>query len=504
MNLRDNANYPNCKFVVLDYGDPGELKEYLRAVHPPDIASGRLSVYRFETEEPFHVSHAKNIAARCGILEGADILVTLDADNFTGPGFAQYIADHFQVLDYAPPGQFLVPNHLYIQSLPHGPGRPCRGFAGRLAIRAQDFIKMGGYDETYNTWRGEDIDLMFRMMRSGYALRHIDNRFLNTIPHNAAVRFKEYPEARQYENPDEVKVIRARTETVVNYGKFGMGTVYRNFSSRPIELTAVPTRIFGIGMHKTGTTSLNAAFQILGLDSLHWGAGEAPRIWQEMNSGEFSKTLEQWYALSDLPIPLLYKKLDRAYPGSKFILTVRNEEKWLRSVERLWSPRFNPTRHLWNIWPFSNTIHRVLYGQDTFDADIFLERYRRHNREVIEYFRQRPQDLLVLDMDAEAKWAPLCMFLGLRYPAVEFPTQNQTQAFESLKVYSAPEPCDDVDSDEELLARSLREYWRTAPPSGQPTPTQPMTTHHKRRMRRIRRRREVEANTPIKGPEEIA
>jgi hypothetical protein len=273
--------------------------------------------------------------------------------------------------------------------------------------------------------------------------RHIDNRYLGVIPHNAEVRFKEYPHAKQFENKGEVKRINARTETVVNFGKIGLGTVYRNFDPKPIELGPLPTRIFGIGMHKTGTTSLHKAFQILGFDSFHWGTGEAPRIWQEMNALGRSNTLEQWYAFSDLPFPLLYKQLDKAYPGSKFILTTRNTRDWLRSVEKLWDARYNPTRWMWDVYPFSNHIHTALYGRKDFDAAVFAERYQRHNAEVIEYFgdRQDPfgdrddlfgerDDLLVMDMDAcqgwseDARWRVLCRFLGCPIPDCPYPFEN--------------------------------------------------------------------------------
>ncbi len=425
-NLYDNRSYANAKFVILDYNSPDDLLDYLKANPGGEdaIHSGRLVVYSYREPGPFHVSHAKNMAARCGVLEGADILVTLDADNFTGPNFARYVADNFHVLGS---GFFLCPNFLLIHNLPHGPTRPQRGYAGRLAIRAQDFIKAGGYDETFDTWRGEDMDMISRLQRMGYNIQHIDNQYLNAIPHGAEVRFKEYPHARQlYENTQQIKVISARTETVVNYGKFGQGKLYRNFGSTAIELGPVPTRVFGIGMHKTATTSLHAALQILGLDSFHWGTGEAPRIWQEVNSHGTSKTVEQWYALSDLPIPLLYQKLDQVYPGSKFILTVRNEQSWLRSVERLWDAKYNPTRWVWDVYPFSNRIHTVLYGQKDFDAEIFLARYRRHNAEVLEYFKNRPGDLLVMDMDSSPGWKGICSFLGTPIPLVPYPIRNQT------------------------------------------------------------------------------
>lgn len=424
-NLADNSDYPNAVFVLLDYSSPDDLLCYIRDRHAVDIETGRLVVYRHNNGgAKFHLSHAKNMAARCGILEGAETIITVDADNFCGRGFAQFIADNFCEPSVAR-SIFMCPDHLSIQSLPHGPGRPQRGFAGRLALSSQTFLKVGGYDEdAYPTWRGEDIDINFRLARAGYTRRFIGNGFLNTIPHGADIRFKEYPEAKKYENIEEVKAIRARTETVVNYGKFGVGKVRRNFTYEQITLGHIPTRIFCIGMHRTGTTSIHEALKILGFDSFHWGTGEAPLIWDEMNALGRSPTLERWYALSDLPIPLLYKNLDKAYPGSKFILTVRDEISWAKSVERLWDAKYNPTRWMWSVYPFSHRIHTELYGQKDFDAEVFLARYRRHNAEVQEYFKDRPQDLLVMH---QPSWGPLCAFLDRPVPAVHYPRANQTR-----------------------------------------------------------------------------
>ena len=456
-NLSDN---PRAKFVVLDYGDDGALTEFIRWGHLPDIASGRLIYYRYDTAKPFHVSHAKNMAARCGIREGADILVTLDADNYTGENLAGYVAAHLDA-DFKAPGAFLCPDFAAIKRMPWGPAndlgfageRPLRGFMGRLAARAQDFTKMGGYDESdeFSTWRGEDMDFIGRIERIGFKMAHIPTKYLGTIPHGSDVRFKEYPDAIKYENDNEMKVIAARTETVVNNGRWGVGTVRRNFGVDPIELDPLPTRIFGIGLHKTGTTSLDAAFKALGLDSFHWGEGEAPLIWHEVLHGSSgrSKILERWYAFSDLPFPLLYKRLDAAYPGSKFILTSRDEGAWIKSVEGLWDYDRNPTRHIWDKYPFTNRIHAELYGQKEFDADMFLQRYRRHNAEVREHFKDRPHDLLVMDTET-MNWRSLCEFLGVPIPAVPFPRKNSTkkasepapeQPATVMQSYCEPEPC---------------------------------------------------------------
>jgi hypothetical protein len=175
-------------------------------------------------------------------------------------------------------------------------------------------------------------------------------------------------------------------------------------------------------MHKTATTSLHAALGILGFKSGHWeNAHWAKAIWNEMRECGRSKTLERHYALSDLPIPLLFRELDCGYPGSKFILTIRDEGAWLDSVRKHWSHDHNPYRASWNGDPFTHRIHREVYGQKGFEEDLFIARYRRHNAEVRDYFKDRPQDLLVMDMSARREWHDLCQFLDKPVPNVPYP-----------------------------------------------------------------------------------
>lgn len=419
-NLVDNQK---AKFFLLDYGDSGELQEYIFKHHTRDMLSGRLTVYQFPANQ-FSMSHAKNMAHRCAILEGADILVTVDADNFAGQNFDCFIEERIA------PWTFLCPDFPRIKSLPHGPLRPQRGYAGRLAIRAQDFLKLGGYDETFDTWRGEDIDIIARLNRTGgFTMKHIPNDYLNAIPHGSEVRFREYPHAKQYETKGEFGRISNRKETVVNFGKIGCGIVHRNYSSAGVKLKPLPTRVFGIGMHKTATTSLNEAFKILGYDSFHWEKNKTSwLIMHEMDTLGRSPIVERYYSLCDNPIPIIYQELDRAYPGSKFIMTMREESNWLKSVEGLYNPKVNPW-YDWDKQPFSNMVHERLYGRKDFDAPTFIARYRRHNAEVLEYFKDRPGDLLGMDMDfgwpyrqdAGAGWPELCGFLGKPIPSVPYP-----------------------------------------------------------------------------------
>lgn len=413
-NLADNRDHEDCKFVLLDYNSPDDLAAYLKLNHWPDIVSGRLAVYSMlpgpDGPIPFRMAHAKNLAHRCGLLEGADILVNLDADNYTGPGFAAYVAAQ------------MAERGTYLWSRMQK-GVLARGISGRIAVTAHAFLKLGGYNEKYDTWSPDDKDFNARLQRFGYAGREIDERFLEAIPHNDKIRFREYQHAQTDQGEDFFDLSDDDT-TIANFGKFGCATVYRNFDfASPIELAPLPTRVFGIGLHKTATTSLHEALTILGYDSAHWlDAHWAKAIYQEMVAMGRSPTLERHYALSDLPIGILYRELDRAYPGSKFILTVRDEAQWLDSVRRHWDPDINPFRRQWNSDPFSHALHKIVYGQKGFDADVMLERYRRHNAEVREYFAGRSDDLLVTR--AADGWEKICRFLGKPVPSMPYPWRN--------------------------------------------------------------------------------
>ena len=434
-NMHDN---PNAKFVLVDYGSQDHLQDWLRENQPH--WEEQLTVYSYIGYHPFKMAHAKNMAHRCAMLEGADVLVNLDADNFTGPGFVSYL-DH-NMTEF--PGSFM-----WARMIKDDEGRLPRGISGRIAVSKHAFLNAGGYDEKFDTWGPDDKDFTARLKRLGYQAREINGRFLQAIMHTDKLRFREYRHAEGIEY-DDMQLWEQDT-TVVNFGKIGCGTVYRNFNfSTPIELKLLPTRIFGIGMHKTATTSLHTALLILGFDSAHWKTARwAKHIWKEMMEGGRSNTLERHYALCDLPITFLYRELDKAYPGSKFILTVRDERKWIESVRNHWDHDKNPFRKNWNDDPFTHRAHRLLYGQKGFDAELFLNRYRRHNAEVREHFKDRPADLLVMDMDLppvraygplgwytpkpddaailRRYWWQLCAFLDCHLPNVPYPMEFRTK-----------------------------------------------------------------------------
>jgi len=106
----------------------------------------------------WNISHAKNIAHNLGT---GDILVNVDADNFIGAGFCEYI------------------NNIFANSsrplVAQGSGRlDC---SGRIAVGRENFRNHGGYDEQLLTkgWGYDDYDFVRRLQSSGSLLHKITN-----------------------------------------------------------------------------------------------------------------------------------------------------------------------------------------------------------------------------------------------------------------------------------------------------------------------------------------
>ena len=105
------------------------------------------------------------------------------------------------------------------------------------------------------------------------------------------------------------------------------------------------TKVFGIGFHKTGTSSLAKALERLGYTVC--GARRdlvEPAVSNDLD--KLFKVIDQYDACQDNPWPILFRELDEHYPGSKFILIERDPDKWLRSAIRSILPTVWFNRHL--------------------------------------------------------------------------------------------------------------------------------------------------------------
>jgi hypothetical protein len=193
------------------------------------------------------------------------------------------------------------------------------------------------------------------------------------------------------------------------------------------------TKVFGIGLSRTGSTSLTEALSSLGYRAIHFPADP---ITQREYSDFFDNPaatlklslLEHYDAITDTPVPRVYRELDRGYPGSKFIWTIRDKESWLKSCELWWRRSVLPfmeNDHQENLRPFMRLVGRVTYGTAGFDAELFSQAHDAHMEEVPHYFLGRNRDLLPLNICAGHGWLELAPFLGMAVPDGPFPHRNE-------------------------------------------------------------------------------
>lgn len=183
-------------------------------------------------------------------------------------------------------------------------------------------------------------------------------------------------------------------------------------------------KVFGLGLSRTGTRSLTSALQILGYDCSHYPIDEDTYV--ELSNGQYDLTLLKYHdGLTDITVAPFFEQFDKAYPGSKFVLTVRDTDAWLKSCSRHWynRPAFKDTKdpdeevHL----RMRQFLRAAVYGCYNFVPNRFVSVYERHVRTVMEYFKDRPEDLLIIDVCSGEGFEKLAPFLKRPIPTEPFP-----------------------------------------------------------------------------------
>lgn len=167
------------------------------------------------------------------------------------------------------------------------------------------------------------------------------------------------------------------------------------------------SKIFGIGLSRTGTTTLNEVLVQLGYKSVHYP-----------NEGElFSMRFD---AATDIPVTVRYKELDKHFPNSKFIYTVRNKEEWLDSIV----PYLERKRG-WQMAQTQVDIRTQVYGSPFPNRAQAASAYDSHHNDIMNYFKKRKQDLLILDIIGGDSTKLLTDFLGVDPIDPKFPHKNK-------------------------------------------------------------------------------
>lgn len=179
-------------------------------------------------------------------------------------------------------------------------------------------------------------------------------------------------------------------------------------------------KIFGIGLSKTGTTSLAHALELLGYKTrdypglVHYVPGDLTSI--------DASLLDAHDALTDTPIPSFYRELDARYPDAKFILTIRDAEGWLKSCKKQFTQKLADKQN-----DAHNQLFMDMYGCTVFDEQKFRAGYDKFVNGARDYFKDRPSKLLIMNVTGGDGWERLCPFLNKPIPDFPFPKANVTQ-----------------------------------------------------------------------------
>ena len=177
-------------------------------------------------------------------------------------------------------------------------------------------------------------------------------------------------------------------------------------------------KVFCIGFHKTGTTSLAQALTQLGLKVTGPNGVKDPDIAE--NALPMARELaHQFDAFQDNPWPILYRELYADFPDAHFILTYREPKAWINSQVRHFGEQKTPMRE----WIYG-------VGCPAGNESVYLKRYQKHNQDVAAFFKKQRKQLLIMNLAKGDGWEKLCPHLGFDVPSQPFPHANQAESRE--------------------------------------------------------------------------
>ncbi len=219
-------------------------------------------------------------------------------------------------------------------------------------------------------------------------------------------------------------------------------------------------KVIDLGLGRTGTKSLKYALEGLGFDKCYhfsdmWHHPEHNALWLSLSRGQKVdwETLFKGYQATVYWAPCYdYLDLLRQYPELKVVLTVRDPEKWYKSMyatiyrlNRLTFARkvfllakslFRPElRQLHDMWQLQNQIlwDKTFKGK-FYNKKAAIDVFCKHNEAVK---KNVPAGRLLV-YRIEEGWEPLCHFLKVPMPDTPFPRVNDTVSFIEWRKQIAP------------------------------------------------------------------
>jgi len=176
-NIYNNSEYDNIEFILLDYNSSDGLESWVHENMTPMLESGKLKYYRTDEPQFFDRTHSRNLMFKLAI---GDILCNVDADNFTGKGYAAFVNEEFNK-DF----EILLVADTEIRYY------FLRNAFGRFCCSREAYFKVRGMDESMKSYGSETIDLYHRLQHAGLKEVIIQNTdFLNAIGHSDEERIE--------------------------------------------------------------------------------------------------------------------------------------------------------------------------------------------------------------------------------------------------------------------------------------------------------------------------
>lgn len=181
-------------------------------------------------------------------------------------------------------------------------------------------------------------------------------------------------------------------------------------------------KIFVLGFHKTGTTSLAKALVVLGYRVCGFvnpkkGIEPETHTRQELFETTYKPLLNEYDVFEDTLWFMFYRELKELYPDAKFILSVRPENSWYESMVN----HFGGDDRRSYRWIYDGV------GDPQENRALYLQKYRQHNRAVRNYFNGS-DNFLEMRLPEDFNWNTLCGFLKCKVPYGQFPHANSASS----------------------------------------------------------------------------
>jgi len=195
--------------------------------------------------------------------------------------------------------------------------------------------------------------------------------------------------------------------------------------------------VIGAGVGRTGTYSLKLAINRLGLGPCHHMEAvllnmpaQVP-LWSDAveDRPDWNAIYDGFDSAVDWPTACFFRELSKTYPEAKFVLTLRDPDKWADSfaatIYKLLAGRDDapPDKKAW-LDMASRVIARTGFPPGL-GQEALREAFVAHNEAVKATL---PADRLLV-YEVKDGWAPLCEFLDVPVPDEPFPRTNHRAEF---------------------------------------------------------------------------